>query len=305
MAIPECMRVLKLFFTLILVSATASPAVAGSAFALSCSKFFSSTPIDTIPGIFERLRLEQVPAQMGQIKALAKVLLAENYNSLGKGFEPRAFDIKDLVIESIDISSALRNRKSNGYLSFKVVLREPLTNGINIVQIRSNGRVAFISATYAFRTSMPVEKETAKYYKAVYHSDKGIQKVDQGEVLLASMPKNFQISRSMSEIERTRWINGEPFLSRYGQKVHFAPGYFKYDPNNLPFQTPVSRKQILEAYRRGEIEINIYDDHSAHKDSMWMGDVKLEFEIVFVGLEGVKTLRPILEDSLRQDIFPF
>lgn len=299
------MHILRLYSVIILGFLMAISASAESTFSLSCNKFFSNSPINTIPGVFEKLKLAQVPSQMGQIKALVKTLLAENAANMGRGHGiPKSELFKDIEISSIRPIDRLSDEKSDGYLSFEVHL---LKNGYALseaLHIRTNGRVAFISSTYKFRTAER-GREMAKHYKAAYHSDTGIKTIDQGEVLLAAMPKNFHLSRTMSETERGRWIKDEPFWSNYGQKVHFAPQYYKFGGSKTPFQVSVSRQQILDAYHRGEVEINVYDDHSVERNPMWMGKVKLEFEIVFVGLDGVERLRPILRDSLRQDIFPF
>jgi hypothetical protein len=66
---------------------------------------------------------------------------------------------------------------------------------------------------------------------------------------------------------------------------------------------PYSREQLLEAYRRGDVEINTYD--VVDRMQLWRGKIDLEMEVVFVGPKAQRTLRPIMQETLQQDILHF
>lgn len=291
-----------------------------------CGALFSDSKTPVIKGLFAILKNDQVAASERRIKELAKALFEANVFE-GSG-AAKKFNYKEQTYELIRselLAIEQTGADARGYQEFKVMLNvteklkkdEPLygklAGEVSQVQetfrIRTNGQVAFLHNTWTNRPHS-IRAQKALEYKAVYFDGNQIKSADQGEIIISSLPDSFNLSRAMSEKERLLWLDEKAFASPgYGQRIHFAPQYFYF--NRMPYFIPVTKKQLFEAYRRGEVEINTYENmgsfthvddrrHGEYVIPMWMGDLKLEFEIVFVGEIGVKTAGDILRAGLKQ-----
>ncbi|WP_413582393.1 hypothetical protein [Bdellovibrio sp. HCB288] len=273
----------------------------------SCEHVFAEE-IQSVPrGFYKRLvskSLLEQSATTDLIKAniakLAEAVLHANSREIESGRAYNRLRMTDFAVEEVKL---IPGQYVDGYGIFIVKLRSKLDGDIEFERIRSNGQAAFIERSFQFRQDLKSIDPVVKRFKAAYLENDSITTVDQGEVLISSLPEQIKLSRVMSQQERELWLNNQPFkIGLFGARTHFAVNYFKFQKQE-PYMIPYSKQQLLEAYRRGEIEINTYDSIS-HME-MWHGKIDLEFEIVFTGFKAMDALRPLLKESLQQDILPF
>ncbi len=276
----------------------------------SCEAVFSEE-ISTVPRVFYKRLIsknltENTPANAQlklQIAKLADVLLHENSRTIESARAHGKFinmPMTDLIVEDVKL---IPGKFVDGYGVFIVKLRNRNSGDVEFEQIRSNGFAAFIDRSFQFRDKAS-DDPVIKRFKAVYVDENGtVQTVDQGEVFISSLPDQIHLSRVMNQVEREQWVDGKPIKTGpFGARTHFAINYFKFQKQE-PYLIPYSKELLLAAYRRGEVEINTYDVISHNE--FWHGKIDLEFEVVFAGLKSMETLRPLLQETLRQDILPF
>lgn len=262
--------------------------------AIKCQTAIGSAQLKTVVTEIDRIEVKGAFAKMTETEAinnhakivrLFKHLIIENPTVFRDFIDENTSDVK---FELNQYSYAQNNL--SGYKNFilKAVDKNGLEYKKNHLQLRTNGQVAFLGQTYMLRTLTEIQK-----YKAVYFDGSQVKSVDQGDLILSTLPHDLKISRSMSETERNRWLNNEPFWSSYGQKIHFAPSYFKF--RNEPYLVPMTRAQLFEFYKRGELEINTYDVNP----DMTLMDIGIEFELVFFGENAVKNLYPLMKEPLK------
>lgn len=272
----------------------------------SCEHVFAEE-IQVVPRAFyKRLNsksLLEVNANTDLIKAnvakLAMTVLHENSAVIEKGRSFNSARMTDLRVEEV---KQIPGQYVDGYALFMIKLRD--RNGDSeFERIRSNGQAAFVERSFQFRQDLTSKEPVVKRFKAAYLEGDAIKTIDQGEVYISSLPNQINLSRVMNQAEREQWIDGKPLKTGpFGARTHFAVNYFKFQKQE-PYLFAYSRQQLLEAYRKGDVEINTYDSIS-HQE-MWHGKIDLEFEVVFTGVKAMESLRPLLQDGLRQDILPF
>jgi hypothetical protein len=273
----------------------------------SCENVFAEE-ITVVPRVFYKRiiskNLTETSAQNTQIKAqiakLAESVLHENAKTIEKGRAYNKVHMTDFLVEDVKL---MPGNLVDGYGLFIVKLRNKNDGDVEFEQIRSNGHAAFIDRSFQFRDRISNDP-LVRRFKAAYLDENGtIKTVDQGEILISSLPDQINLSRVMNSSEREQWVDGKPIqIGPFGARTHFAINYFKFQKQE-PYLIPYSKQQLLDAYRRGDIEINTYDVVSRYE--LWRGKVDLEFEVVFTGLNAMETLRPLLQETLRQDILPF
>ena len=98
------------------------------------------------------------------------------------------------------------------------------TDNTSYLHIRSNGYVAFLDKSWRYRKLNEIN-----HHKMAYILGNKVISGQQTEFLLSTFKDDVILSRDMGRKERARWINGEKFYSdgKYGNKVHFAPNYFR------------------------------------------------------------------------------
>jgi hypothetical protein len=261
----------------------------------ACRHLFEVRPATkTIPGLYDK-GLESFEDHQN-IKLLAEKLFLVNRQAISFGdysYYPELLKTDKISIKTITLD--LAPTKSDHYGTYNCMVKIENSMGRNEfnISIRSNGKVAFIDKTWMFRKD---SEANVKKYQAVYFEGDAIKSADQGEIILNSLPEMFQISRNLGSKERNRWLNGEPYFPslRYGNRVHFMPNTSRFDKRWEPYTINISKKDLLDFYHRGELEINIYENHS----HMNLTDIKLHFELVFMGDEGIKNLAPYMQSQL-------
>ncbi|MEK2687787.1 hypothetical protein [Bdellovibrio sp. GT3] len=273
----------------------------------SCEHVFAEE-IPSVPrGFYKRLisksLLEQSTASdttKANIAKLAETVLHANSKEIELGRAYNRLRMTDFLVEEVKL---IPGDYVDGYGLFIVKLRSKIDGDIEFERIRSNGHAAFIDLSFQYRQDMKSAEPVVKRYKASYLENDSVKTIDQGEVFISSLPEQIKLSRVMNQIEREQWLEDQPFrIGSFGARTHFAVNYFKFN-RQQPYMIPYSRQQLLEAYRRGEVEINTYNATS-HTE-MWHGKIDLEFEIVFAGFKAMDTLRPLMKESLQQGILPF
>ncbi|MBL7671088.1 MAG: hypothetical protein JNM39_11455 [Bdellovibrionaceae bacterium] len=301
----------------------------GSAYSsapLECRRLLSQKEPIYLDALYKILTKDEIPKYLERIDRLARRLIDANLyagSPLLGGLGFRYGLTRETVynwgefqrLEFKKIEPRFHGSKGYEVFSAFVVVyserdKQPLRQKVAI-EFRTNGHFAFLSNTFLFRTELLREyTQRTFHYSAVFFENDSIRIVDQGEAIISSLPVALNLSRSMSSAEREEWLSGIISRSpRFGEKIHFAPQYMYY--NQMPYLIPVTRRFLLDAYRRGEIEINTYDNAPEPTDPqieawgqnvglMWMGELKLEFEIVFTGKAGLTLLKPLMRDALRQ-----
>jgi hypothetical protein len=271
----------------------------------SCQHVFAEE-IEAVPRAFyKRLNsksLLEASANTEAIKAnvakLAQAVLHENSAVIEKGRSYNSARMTDLTVEEI---KQIPGQYIDGYALFMVKLRDR-HGDTEFERVRSNGQAAFIERSFQFRQDLTSKEPIVKRFKATYLENDSVKTIDQGEVYISSLPDQINLSRVMNQAEREQWVDGKPIhTGPFGARTHFAVNYFKFQKQE-PYLFAYSRQQLLEAYRRGNVEINTYD--SISHSEMWHGKIDLEFEVVFTGVKAMESLRPLLQDGLRQDILP-
>lgn len=251
-----------------------------------------------IAGLLKPLKISQVEAAKPKIKKMILQLVELNMDSFlphinFANLGPSRF----WRIESLELVEP--KKEIPKYLVFDVILSGNAQK--RSFRIRTNGRVAFIAESWRYRI---FKSETPKYFRAVYFENGELKSADQGEAILSSLPDSIHLSRSMSWTERQRWLNGEDFWSQFGQKIHFAPNYYKFTTE--PYLIPFTKRELLEYYQNGQLEVNTYDHIGGTKPPqlVWT-NLGLEFELVFVGKQTVEKIKPKMREHLRQEQFSF
>ncbi|WP_413293993.1 hypothetical protein ACLSU7_02560 [Bdellovibrio sp. HCB185ZH] len=273
----------------------------------SCEYVFAEE-VSSVPRVFYKRiiskSLSENSAQNTQTKQqiakLAEAVLHENSRIIEKARTYNKVHLTDFTVADVKL---MPGNLVDGYGLFIVKLINKHDGDIEFEQIRSNGHAAFLDRSFQFRDGIS-NNPVVRRFKASYVDENGLIKtVDQGEILISSLPDQIHLSRVMTQAEREQWVDGKPIqVGPFGARTHFAINYFKFQKQE-PYLIPYSKAQLLEAYRRGDIEINTYDVISRYE--LWRGKVDLEFEVVFTGLKSMETLRPLLQETLRQDILQF
>ncbi|WP_413587034.1 hypothetical protein [Bdellovibrio sp. HCB274] len=273
----------------------------------SCEYVFAQE-ITTVPRVFFKRLISKTllenSVQNSQIKAqiakLAEAVLHENSRTIEKGRAYNKVKMTDFTVADVKL---MPGNLVDGYGLFIVKLVNKHDGDIEFEQIRSNGSAAFVDRSFQFRDGISNDP-LVRRFKAAYLDENGsVKSMDQGEVFISSLPEQIKLSRVMNQAEREQWVDGTPIKTGpFGARTHFAVNYFKFQKQE-PYLIPYSKEQLLAAYRRGDVEINTYDVIS-HGD-LWHGKIDLEFEVVFAGIKAMESLRPHLQESLRQDTLPF
>ncbi|WP_142700215.1 hypothetical protein [Bdellovibrio sp. ZAP7] len=273
----------------------------------SCEYVFAEELL-VVPRVFYKRivskNLVENSAQNNQIKAqiakLAEAVLHENSRTIEKGRAYNKVHMTDFTVADVKL---MPGNLVDGYGLFIVKLINKHDGDIEFEQIRSNGYAAFVDRSFQFRDGISNDP-VVRRFKASYVDENGtIKTADQGEIFISSLPDQINLSRVMNQTEREQWVDGKPIKTDpFGARTHFAVNYFKFQKQE-PYLIPFSKEQLLNAYRRGDVEINTYDMVSHNE--LWHGKVDLEFEVVFTGIKSMETLRPLLQETLRQDILPF
>lgn len=285
------MKSVKLFFILSFMVLSQS----AFAEALQCRNLFSQSSI-SIPGLHDVLSDPRRPDVIERVTKLTHDLLKENAKLLIDGNLSRIPGLDQAVqivpvYKSYDLNETAFVRYN---FSVNVVSDDGIIN--RDVSVRSNGKVAFLDTTWMYRKNSSNE---IKRYKAAYVDGDGIKTVDQAEIIIDGFPEQMILSRNMSGRERNRWVNDKPYFPsiHYGNRVHFMPHSSRFDPSWEPYFIQISKKELLEFYHRGELEINIYESN-LHMDLSKV-DVKINFEMVFIGDQGVANLAPYMKAQLQ------
>ncbi|WP_413561544.1 hypothetical protein [Bdellovibrio sp. HCB209] len=266
----------------------------------SCEYVFAAE-LTTVPEAFYQ-RLGGKPLNDKSIdseKTLANVLkLTEklfqaNSRNVEQGRVYNPIRLSDYSVESVKL---MPGKFADGYGVFIVKLKSRVDeDDISYEYVRSNGVAAFMDKSLQFRQEGHHDP-LVKRYKAAYLEHETVRLVDQGEVYLSSLPDQIQLSRVMNASEKIQWARGNPIkVGPFGAKTHFAVNYFKFQGNE-PVLIPFSKQELLQAYRRGDVEVNTYD--VLKRDEIWTGKIDLEFEVVFNGLKAMESLRPHLQKVL-------
>lgn len=273
----------------------------------SCEHVFAEE-IQSVPRVFYKRLISKSLAEASTntdlIKAnvakLALAVLHENSFVIEKGRAYNRVRMTDFTVEEVKL---IPGQYVDGYALFMVKLRNQRDGDTEFERVRSNGYAAFIERSFQFRQDLTSQEPVVKRFKAAYLENDSVKTVDQGEVLISSLPDQVNLSRVMNQSEREQWVDDKPIhIGPFGARTHFAINYFKFQKQE-PYLIPYSKQQLLEAYRRGEVEINTYDSISRYE--MWRGKIDLEFEVVFTGIKAMESLRPLLKTGLKQDILKF
>ncbi|WP_413575574.1 hypothetical protein ACLVWU_14595 [Bdellovibrio sp. HCB290] len=237
---------------------------------------------------------------LANVAKLAEAVLHENSKIIESGRAYNRLRMTDFVVEQVKL---IPGKYVDGYGIFMVKIRNKINGDIEFEPVRSNGRAAFVERSFQFRKDLKSSEPVVNRFKATYLENDSVKSIDQGEVLISSLPEQIKLSRVMSQSEREQWLKDKSVLfGSYGARTHFAINYFKFQKQE-PYMIPYTRQQLLEAYRRGEVEINTYD--ATPHMQMWRGKIDLEMEVVFVGLGAMNGLRPTMKEALQQGILPF
>lgn len=263
--------------------------------ALQCRDLFGQNP-SGIPGIHESLVNAESPEAIAQVAQLTRVLIKENAGFLVDGNRKRI----PYVTHETEVTPEFINVRFNNTIfaeyEFQIKTMSPTGERLDQLTVRSNGKVAFLNRTWEYRKNSSSE---VKRYKAAYFDGEGIKTIDQAEAIIHGFPELMVLSRNMGKKERLRWVNGEPYFPSvmFGNRVHFMPHASKFDANWEPYYIQISKKELLDFYHRGELEINIYEP-TEHMDLSKV-DVKINFEMVFIGDQGVSNLAPFMKAQLQ------
>lgn len=218
-------------------------------------------------------------------------LTAENQLSLGKEIDPSKITLDFAGADDFETTG-------HKYAMFSVTYTDDNAQSHSLT-VRTNGKVMFLDKSWMYRQN---DNVVQRFFATTLDGRGRVRLVDQGRLILSTLPEDFQLSRSMSETERLRWVDNEPFWSHYGQKVHFAPNFYKF--RNEPYLVNITKTQLQNFYNSYMLEINSYDlVGSTRAPGMVMTKLGMEFECVFVGTPAISRLQPILRDQLRQRLF--
>lgn len=265
----------------------------------SCEHVFTAE-IKSVPEVFyHRLISKSLTAANAEtavvntrVVKLSEVLFQENSNAVEQGRVYNPIRLSDFTVESAKL---MPGKNLEGYGLFIVKLRSRIDGDTAYEYVRSNGFAAFLDKSLQFRQENQHDP-LVKRYKASYLENESVKIVDQGEVFISSLPEQIHLTRVMHSIEQQQWIQDKPIrVGAFGAKLHFGVNYFKFQQAE-PTLIAYSKKQLLEAYRRGDVEVNTYD--ALPRTEMWTGKIDLEFEVVFNGLKAMESLRPYLKESL-------
>ena len=275
--------VILLSFAISALSASANP--------VRCEGIFGQ-PRTKVTGLFESPANHQDPTTLAKVVRLTEKLVEANKENISRGSywnRPELANATDLKIELTGTST---NDGNFTTYAFQGTGSTPTGNVSFPVNVRSNGEVAFLDSTWQYRDNNSFE---VKRYNAVHFREGSIRTVDQGETILESLPEQMTIARQMSNVERSRWISGESYYpsSLYGKRVHFMPNKSRFNKSYEPYFIHLSRAELLEFYRRGELEINVYES-----SGMDLTSIKLDFELVFIGETAIQNLAPIMKTQL-------
>jgi hypothetical protein len=263
----------------------------------SCRNLFeSSTSPVQVTGLHDKLPEIETAELIEKVKLLSEKLLAENKIALSYGewgFNEAFAEATKITVKTIEQRAPGTEFSHFGTYKCDVEIEGPTGIEYDYIFIRSNGKVAFLDSTWKYRKNKVI---VVKKYKTVYFENDKIKSADQGETILNSLPEKFQMSRNMSSKERDNWVNEKPYFPSpsYGNRVHFMPNKSRFQKNWEPYYIQMSKKDLLEFYHRGEVEINVYE--STH--NMDLTDIKLHFEIVFMGDKGIENLAPYMKSQL-------
>ncbi len=174
----------------------------------------------------------------------------------------------------------------------------------HLIQTRSNGYVTFLDMSWQYRS-----KFTTRHYQMAYLKEGEIHTENQTHFLLSTLPEKLYLSRNMSQQEQTDWVSGKGYSGwRFGEKVHFAPHYFRFK-NTEPYLVEFSRDELIEHRADDLFEINTYDaiveNYSSQKQRnniIIPNKMNLELEIVYIGKDAIKTLIPKMKTQVAQGV---
>ena len=273
----------------------AAPAAALAAFTCASIHSHNQSPRE-FPGLYEKLLPSDIPELAPKIEKMILGLLDANREALADtsdgDLSRNGFTLEGTSAQWKISHMKISSESTDNYQRVDFMLDTPGRKyGLTV---RSNGRFTFLSSTYLYRSN----DQRVKHYKAVYLENDEIKVVDQGQAILASLPETMILSRNLGPEEHSRWLTGQPFQSRFGQKVHFAPFYFEF--RGKPYQIKISKEDLLQLYAAGLLEINVYDAVNLKRAavSMVLPPVGLEFELVFTGKAAVDRLAPMMQRDL-------
>jgi hypothetical protein len=247
----------------------------------------------------KQLRVDDFDAQKHRLQNLAKALIEANSRDIMHS--PFALrNLRDRDLSSVEILNLdLLNGTIGPYKHIRIWFRD--RDGQNSsLEMRSNGEIAFLDRSFIYR-----EHNRAKSYRAVVFRGDRIENLDQTQTFLDRLPEQVPLSRTMMPAERESWITQKGLKGSYGDKLHFAFAYFRFQ-HQEPYLFQIPKSWLLRAYQRGQLEINTYD--SFGRDAMpasARSPFGLEFEIVLVGKEILNEIAPQMQRDLRQDILKF
>lgn len=251
--------------------------------------------------LYFRLTPEKFKELLPQIKKLAQEVLRANRDILSDKFsstggrpvevvpgeftkfsDPEDFIVGNMMAEFND---------QMGYA--EVFISDERYPHKTAFKIRTNGHVAFIARSYLYR-----KPEKQVRFRAAFLQDGNILTMDQGELILSTLPENFVIARVMGDEEKQNWVNQTFRRSHvFGTKLHFAPLFFQMKAGDKPVLVPITRTQLTEFYRKGKLELNSYDLLSGDM-RMVDNSLGMEYEIVFIGEDAIVQLTPLLRRAI-------
>lgn len=255
-----------------------------------CESFYHPRP--AAEALQAKLGKAQAFRLKAQIKELAEKLILQNADAMMNSPHGRSvlfeYDFRGGRIHDLQWAES----PAGSYTVLNVTWINSLGDQ-TVVPVRTNGQVAFLDRSYRFR-----EPRKAKKFVAAFLKDSKIEFVDQGLLVLESLPAKVQLSRSLSAKEKEIWIQGGIPQSGFGPKLHFGLNEYWYR-GEKPALFRIEKTWLLEAYRAGHLEINTYDSTGAYaageKARTAFG---LEVELVLVGQPALEQIAPLMKSQL-------
>lgn len=239
-----------------------------------------------------KITKETVESKLTPIERMSKQVIMDNLALISTKF----LNISDIKISDIELHSWAENESN--YFNFGFKIKN------HLIQTRSNGYVTFLDMSWQYR-----DKQSIRHYQMAYMKDGQIHTENQTNFLLSTLPAKLYLSRNLSEQEQINWVSGKGYKGwRFGEKVHFAPHYFRFK-NSEPYLVEFTRDELISHRADNLFEINTYDaiifgyaGQKQRSNILIPTKMNLEIEIVYIGLDATKTLMPKMQTSVSQGV---